>query len=351
MIDINKITKKIYELEKSEKDEKKNEQNQAQTDQVEKTSEKVMEVESKPKTVVYETKPNVVVTMPQKPQIQTPTYERVEYVPKTDEEIEQDVTEELSAYKQNAINGIDSDYENVKSQKEQEKTVQSEKLAGGEKTVNEAYEEADKAITSDLIKRGMYDSSTNALMREKNAEDRDSALKKLSEKHASAIALIDSDIAKAEAQRQKAINDFNVTYALKYAERISKLKQQREDEIEKALKYNNEITEQEYKDVIEKEKTESKLYSEALSQKQQEMVIESKQKYEEVNSYEYRIYTILRNQLAGMSKADAYKAIHNDPTYADNLTTTYYLQLVDEFGRGQPVPDVRDNYGENLYER
>jgi len=345
MIDYKKIKGQLDDVLNDDKDEK--EENQEGS---------AMVKESKPlasaptKTVVYDELPSVTVTYPDKPNIELPSYEKIEYTPKADEEIEKIATEDLEGYKTKALESFDKNLEATKQQKEQEKVLENTKKTQNEAKVDKTYEEAEKEIGNNMLKQGMTNSSTATLLKEKNDSDKADALKKVAQNYSNAIAQIDNEIAKAEAKRQQAINNFNVTYALKYAERVDKLKKERENAVEDALKYNNELERLEFKDKVEKEKTESKLYSEALDQFQTEQVIENKAQYEVANSYNYRIYTILRKQLAGMSKEDAYNAVRNDPTYAENLTTSYYLQLVDEFGRDLWVPNDRE-YGVNLDEK
>ncbi len=345
MIDYNKIKDQVdvilYGENKEESDKKSNEQ------VIEKENGAYM---SAPKTVVYDELPNVTVTYPKKPEIEVPVYDKITYTPKTDEEIENVATQELENYKNVALESYDKNYETTKQQKEQEKVLESEKKTQNESKVAKAYEESAREIANNMSKQGMSNSSTSILLQEQNEVGKENELKNIANDYSNAISEIDIAIAKAESKRQEAINNFNVTYALKYAERVNKLKKERDEAIEQALKYNNEIAKQEFKDKIEKEKTESKLYTEALDQLQTEQSIENKAQYEVANSYNYRIYTILRKQLAGMSKEDAYNAVRNDPTYAENLTTSYYLQLVDEFGRDLWVPNDRE-YGVNLDEK
>jgi hypothetical protein len=338
MMDYKKIDKQLAEIfdDSKEKEEK----------------EEVIVREETPKsaptktanTVVYDELPSVSVTLPQKPDIELPTYERNEYIPKTNREIEREATNNLAEYKSTAIDSYNKNFEATKNQKEQEKSLYDTKKEQSLDKVDVEFDKDKKEIENNLIKRGMINSSTNALLQEKNEKDKEYASKLIEQEHSNAIAKIDNAIAKAETQRLQAINDFNVAYALKFANRVKELKEQRENEMKKAQEDNNDIAKQEFKDRIEKEKAESELYGESLEHYQTEKAIENKAQYEVANSYNYRIYNILRNQLARMSKEEAYNAVRNDPTYAENLTTTYYLQLVEEFGRGQWVPHGSD-YG------
>ena len=336
MLNYKKLNEQISALLKKEEEKEAEEQ---------KTSGEIVK-ESAPKTVVYDKLPSVSITYPQKPTVEAPKYEKVEYTPPTDEEIQKTAEEELKAYKDASLESFDSSFEKTKAQKEQEKALKESLKQQDEAKVEEEFKDVKTDIDYDLIKRGTYDSSANALLKEKSDIDKANALDKVSQDYANEIAKIDNAIAKAEVKRQEAINDFNIAYALKYAARVKKLKEARDSAVEKAIKQNNAVLEQEFQDQIDKAKTESKLYGEALEHYQTEKIIENKAQYEVANSYEYRIYTILREQLAGMSKQDAYNALRNDPTYSKNLTTTYFMKLVDEFGRGQWIPYDRE-YGEN----
>ena len=273
------------------------------------------------------------VELPPAPELSSPTYEKMEYVPKSDEEIEKEVAGQLSEYKDSAMQSYDLAYSNTKEQKEKQKVIKGDEKKEKDEKVNADYDKKSKKIDYDLIKRGMVNSSSNALLKEDNEQKRLSALDEVSAEYEQAIEKLDNDIVKAENKKDQAIAEFNISYALKYANLVSKLKQERDEMVQKAVEYNNKIAKQEFADQVTKEKTESDLYSEALDHYEQEQSIKDKQAQKVESSYEYKIYNILRKQLANMSKKDAYNAIRNDPTYAENLSTNYYLQLVDEFGR------------------
>lgn len=292
---------------------------------------KTEEEEEEKKKEKDETK--VELEFPSIPSIELPVYEKMEYTPPSNEEIEQNAKEQLENYKDSALSSYDLEYNNTKSQKEREKEKAEDNRVESEKKVNETFDEKSKKIDYDLIKRGMINSSTNSLLKEQNENQRKDAIASVSNEYAQAIEKLDNEITKAENKRQEAIAQFNISYALKYSNMVSKLKEERDEMVNKALEYNNKIEKQEYDDKINKEKTESKLYSEALDQYEQELDIENKQREQEESTFEYKLYKVLKKQLESMSAQDAYNAIHNDPTYAENLSTKYYMELVYEFGR------------------
>lgn len=267
------------------------------------------------------------------PSIELPVYEKMEYTPATDDEIEQNAKEQLENYKNSALSSYDLEYNNTKNQKERDKEKAEDNREESERKVNATYDEKSKKIDYDLIKRGMVNSSSSSLLKEQNENQRKDAITAVSNEYAQVIEKLDNEIAQAENKRQEAIAQFNISYALKYSNLVSKLISERDQMVNKALEYNNKIEKQEYDDKINKEKTESKLYSEALDQYEQELDIENKQREEEESTFEYKLYKVLKKQLEGMSKQDAYNALHNDPTYAENLSTKYYMQLVYEYGR------------------
>ena len=275
----------------------------------------------------------VELNFPTIPSIDLPVYEKMEYTPASDEEIERNAQEQLSEYKNSALSSYDLEYNNTKEQKEREKELAQGERVESENKVNATYDQKSKKIDYDLIKRGMINSSTSSLLKEQNENQRKDAISAVANEYAKEIEKLDNEIAKAENKRQQAIAQFNITYALKFSDKVSKLKAERDEMVNKALEYNNKIAKQEYDDKINKEKTESKLYSEALDQYEQELDIENKQKEQEESTFEYKLFKVLKKQLEGMSKQDAYNALHNDPTYAENLSTKYYMELVYEYGR------------------
>ena len=285
--------------------------------------------EEKPKKVEESTTSS---EKPTRPVFETPTYERLEYTPKTDEEIEQEVTDSLKDYKDSAMDSYDASFKKTLDQKNKEKELAKIESEEDQKSVTQSYNNKAKKIDYDLIKRGMVDSSSNSLIKDEHKKQLRNAIDEVTNNYIKEIKKLDDEIEKAEAKRQQAIADFNVTYALKFANTVSKLKQERDKKADEVVIYNNKISKQEFTDAITKGQTESDLYAEAINQYYQEKEIEERENNKEKDSYEYRIYTILRNQLLAMSKDEAREALRNDPIYADNLTTNYYLQLAYEFG-------------------
>ena len=333
MIDLKKLKKKLEEFFTNAK-------NQTDEDNGEI---KIEEVKTKGGVTPGEL-PEVSVTYPQKPTIETPVYERIEYTPKTDDEIASEAEEYLREYKDNAMKTYDERFENTLESKANDKIVLAEEKKNTDLDVNRSFDENSKKIGDDMLRQGIADSSISKLLKEKNEQDRSASLDLVTDAYNSDIAKIDEQIKEAEQQRQDAINSFNISYALKYSNKINQLMEARDKAEKDAIKYNNRISEKEFADKVTKEKAESDLYTEALDHYQTEKAIENKAQYEEASSYEFRIYNIFRRQLASMSKKEAMDALRNDPTYVENLNTKYYLRLVEEFGRGDFIKVDRD-YG------
>ena len=129
------------------------------------------------------------------------------------------------------------------------------------------------------------------------------------------------------------MDEFNISYTAKLTEEINKLKEQREELKNEAIKYNNTLAEKEENERIEREKAESDLYSEALSQAKAERDLTDNPGVAEQDSRYQQIYTLLRDKLLTMSAQEAQNEVRNNSIYRAYLSDAYFYKLYDEFAR------------------
>ena len=253
------------------------------------------------------------------------TYDRIEYDAPTDEEIEKNAQNSLKEYQQSGISSIENEIAALLEKYTSDKTVNTQAYENTLKSLNEAYESAIEAANNDAIKRGLARSSialnTNAAINSEKAEKAAAA----SAEYNRLDADLTSKINGLEVERQKAMDEFNISYTAKLTEEINKLKEQREELKNEAIKYNNSLAEKEESERIEREKAESDLYSEALSQAKAERDLKEA-RYQQ-------IYGILRDKLLTMSAQEAQNEIRNNSIYRTYLSDAYFYKLYDEFGR------------------
>ncbi len=183
-----------------------------------------------------------------------------------------------------------------------------------------------------MLKRGLARSSIAATQKGALEADRAKSAAALRESYGKRISELDSEISSLGSKLQTALDNFNVSYAVKLNEAIAGLKTERENKIAEAAKYNNEIRAKQAALDAERLKTESDLYSAALKQQDAatDLDILSKDKREVI----YReVYKKMDDYLASLSKEQARIEIRNHTLYRDHLSDVYFYKLYDKYGR------------------
>ncbi len=258
-------------------------------------------------------------------------YERMDYAAPTDDEIAASAKATLGDYKQSGEQSVENEISALLEKYATDKNNNSKSYEKTLKSLSAAYETAIEQARYDALKRGLARSSvaantTAALAGEKAAKTAEAAAG-----YEAAQADVDAKISALDVKRQKAMDDFNISYTAKLTEEINRLKSEREKLKAEALKYNNSLAEKENKEKIDRAKAESDLYTEELAQRAAE---EKLPKSELKQNQEYqRIYTVLRDKLLTMTAAEAKIEIVKNPIYSQYLSAPFYYKLFDEFGR------------------
>lgn len=258
-------------------------------------------------------------------------YDRIEYDAPTDEEIAAAAEKELAAYKAQGEQKVDGDIAAEREKLEKNKATGEAQLAADQAAIDDNYDIANKKVSDDVLKRGLARSSI-AVNRMADLSEARAAEKNNAATAANArLAEITSELNSLDFKREQALNSFNISLAAKLTERINELKDERNDREIEALKYNNSLTEKEQKYAADKVIQDSKLYSDALSQREKED--KYSEGYGKDAATQRAAYDRMRTALAGMSADAAKNTLRTDPFFEQNLSTYYYYKLYDEFGR------------------
>ena len=265
--------------------------------------------------------------------VERKTYERVEYTPATDEEINDAAKADLREYEKSGRDGIDNEIAAIVKSYSDKRSKAGESYEQTMKNIDSAYKRAVEAAEADAIKRGLARSSIAALTVSGIEGDRAEKETAASDERTRTENEIDAAIGELEAKRQKALSDFNLTYLAKLTTQIEKKKEEREKAKLETAKYNNSLSKQENSDEIAARRLESELRDDALSQKKKENELIDNPS-EEQKAYESeQIYVILREKLLSMDKTTAKNEVRNNPIFSRYLNGTDYYKLYEEFGR------------------
>lgn len=178
---------------------------------------------------------------------------KMEYDALTDEQITELAKSQMDAKLadekvklENELNKLTTDL----TGKKESVSKQSEEIA---KAIEQAYEERRKEAENDALKRGLARSSIITGKIEEFDKNKLSDKIKLESDTTNALSNIDLQISSLEAEKNLALENFNITLAAELISKINELKKDREAKEKEVLKYNNEVAEKEAKYQKEKE--------------------------------------------------------------------------------------------------
>lgn len=265
--------------------------------------------------------------------IERKTYDRVEYTPASDEEIEKAAKAELYDYDKSGREGIDNEIAALVKSYSDKREKAGESYDQTMKNIDAAYKRAVEAAEADAIRRGLARSSIAALTVSGLEGDRAEKETAASDLKTRAEAEIDAAIGELEAKKQKALADFNLSYLAKLTTQIEKKKEEREKAKLEAAKYNNSLSKQENSDEIAARRLENELRDSALKRKEKENELIDKPSETQKNYESEMIYVILREKLLTMDKITARNEVNNNPLFGRYLNQSDYYKLYEEFGR------------------
>lgn len=259
----------------------------------------------------------------------TPKYDRVTVDNPSDADIGMRAEQELAGVKQAGIDAVESETAAKKQKLETERQTAAERAEADKAAIDTAYDRADEQTNNDVLKRGVARSSIAVNRMADLSKARAEELAAVQKSYLNTVAAAQAKLDDLEAERQQALNSFNITMAAKLTERINALKAERDKAQIEAIKYNNTLTEKESKADRDKIMQESDLYTEQINQIAKQKDLESK-----YGTKQYRaVYEKMREYLSAMPKDEARAAVRNDEFFEENLSQYWFYKLYDEFGR------------------
>lgn len=249
---------------------------------------------------------------------------RNDYVAPSQAEVEEKAKNSLESYKKQIINSINDNFQK-KSEKIDEdikSTKINSKIAKDE--IKNTYAKVKENASNDAIKRGLARSSivVNTLSNYDNKMLND--LEVLASKTSEELASLDTQKNTLELQKENALNDFNIEYAVKLQSEIDSINSDIAKAQESALKYNNEIAELEAKWAKEQNQENYDRQSDLLE------LISKYGSYAITIAKENEKYSLARQHFANMDKQTALNELKNNSAYLNNLGTANFKKLLEE---------------------
>lgn len=267
-----------------------------------------------------------------KPTLPKVKLDEMQYTAPDDATLRSSAESELAEYRTGTEKSIREKSATEKTELESKRAAYAEGKQTAQSELDQKYAAAARAIDNDVIKRGLARSSVatverGALEREylsKNAE--------IAREYGASISQLESDIASVDKKLQDALNDFNLTYATKLNAKLAELKKERDKKVQDVIEYNNKIKQQQATLDNNRLKTESDLYSAALSQEKLANSLDSLSGERRDEVYQ-AVYKKMDEFLGSLDPVTARIEIRNHSMYRQHLSNYYYNKLYDKYGR------------------
>lgn len=267
-----------------------------------------------------------------KPRLPEVKLDEISYTQPSDESLSRRAESELNDYRNNGIAEIKRKSEENAAALAAKREAYETDRESDRAALDREYRDASRAIDNDVIKRGLARSSVAT----SHKSDLNNEYMRLNadiiSEYGKRISAIDAEIASVDGKLREALDDFNLTYATKLGEKLRDLKDERDKRVSEVTAFNNGVRQSQAKLDADREKTESELYSEALSQEKKLASLDGlpAEKRDEI----YRaVYARFDEYLSGMSAHDAKVELLNHTMFREHLSQYYYAKLYDKYGR------------------
>lgn len=258
--------------------------------------------------------------------------DEIHYTAPTDEYIAVKAENSLSDYRDGEMNAIRERSANDVKQKTAQRDAYITDRDGERNALAESYDAAVRAVDNDAIKRGLARSSVAAIGRSELENEYLKRNADIVQSYGKKIAELDGEIAAADGKLRAALDDFNLSYATRLNAKIEELKAERDEKIERVTSFNNAVREKQAKLDSDRVKTESSLYSDAISQNKKTGSADGLSAKEREKLY-VAVYDSMDKYLASLDKQQAKLEIRNHSFYKQHLSSYYYNKLYDKYGR------------------
>lgn len=252
-----------------------------------------------------------------------PNFTKLESLNKSQEDIESEAKNSLEDYKNTNLSAIDKSLEDGTLEIENNKKSVTEAKDKTVASTKENYANAKRDASNDALKRGLARSSIVVSVLDAFSKDEIDTLNSIEKEYNDSISALDFELNALNAQKTKALNDFDIAYAVKLNDKIASLTKEYDEREQEIIEYNNDIAKKE-KDYLDKYNSlvsdiQNTNFSNTL--KKNELI--TKYGNKAVSSYiKNQVYDLLDNYFANKS-SDEIASILSDERLKNALGQNY----------------------------
>lgn len=249
----------------------------------------------------------------EEPDYVEPNFTKLESLNKTEKDIEDEAKKSLESYKNSSISAIDNSLESGTREIEENKISLANAKNKSVENVKENYASAKRNASNDALKRGLARSSIAISVLDAFSKDELDTLNGIEKDYNDSISALDFELSALNTEKQKALNDFDIAYAVKLNDKIASLTEKYQEKEKEIIEFNNDIAKKE-KDYLDKYNSlvnDIKNTNFSNSLKKNELV--SKYGNKAVSTYlKNQVFDVLDNYFANKSTSEIGEALNDE---------------------------------------
>ncbi len=256
------------------------------------------------------------------------SFDRLEQVTKTDEQLQKEAENSLFDYKTSTINNIKDSATTRQNDLLGNIATLNEQTRDNKVKVGDYYDQARKQASDDALKRGLARSSIviNTMDAFNNAEIE--SYKQLDKQLSDKVNAINFEISAINTQKENALRDFDIAYALKLDSTLNKLKQDLADQQTAIIKYNNDIAKAEEDYKIKYTNLENTLNKNSWDKEMDMVDLYTEYGANMLEKYKSnKIYTMVKEYLSQFDSAEAKRILQSNEQLQKALGSKYNTLL------------------------
>ena len=260
------------------------------------------------------------------------SFERLADIKIDDEQIKNQAEEELLSYKKENYDKILNQTIEKEAELKENKESLQENYNSAVENIAKSYDAVREKASDDALNRGLQRSSIVINKLDAFNQDEINTYNTLNKELTASLNAIDFELNSLEAQQELALDEFDITYAVKLNEKIASLKQELLDKQTEITKYNNQIAEKEANFDLKYQELVNTMNKENWNQNMDMLDMSAEYGSNVLEKYKQnQIYNIVDNYLAGLSKAEAKTLLESNDTVKSYLTSQNLNSLLSKY--------------------
>lgn len=257
-------------------------------------------------------------------------FQRMDQISKSEDEMLAEAQNSLAEYKDKSIKKIYDDA--FLKQQELQSDIQS--LASGadeqKSKLKDAYAQARQSVSDDALKRGLARSSIVINNLDALTTDELKTYTEIDNKLTNSINAINFQISAIERQKENALNDFDIEYAVKLENKLTDLKNDLSNKQLEITKYNNEISKLENDYLLKYATLQNTLDKEAWDKEYDLVKIAGQYGSNMLNKYKAsKVYDLVKDYLKGFTHDEALHILESSD-YLKGVLGDKYSTMIKE---------------------